>query len=214
MTEADEAGVAHAGYWWLAMVWENLVLSCQHCNQSRSKQIIIPDDVETLEELEEFLKNPPRTTSGKLNAFPTADNKWVTDPDGDIETEKPLIINPADTDPEDDLEWVLLEGASTVRAKGGSPAGEATRKILGLNRRWLEEDRRVKLRQMLRERNEIIEAMNKWLAATTNAEAEPWGIMAENAIARLRRRTGPEQPFAGLARAFLVKVQAEVDAMA
>ncbi len=213
VTEADKAGVDHGGYWWLAMVWQNLVLSCQHCNQSRSKQIIIPDHIQTPEEIEEFLKKPPRTTSGKLNAFPTADNKWVTEPQGDIKTEKPLIVNPVDVDPNEHLEWVLLKGASTVRAKNGSEAGEATRRILGLNRRWLEEDRRVQLRQMLADRNEVIDAMNKWLGAATNAEAEPWGIMAENAITRLKRRTKSDQPFAGLARTFLTKVQNEVDAM-
>ncbi len=213
VSEATDAGVDHGGYWWLAMVWENLVLSCQHCNQSRSKQIIIPDDVQTLEELEAFLIDPPRSTTGKLNAFPTSDNTWVTDPDGDIDTESPLIINPVDVDPEDHLEWVLLEGASTVRAKNASEAGQATLDILGLNRRWLEEHRRVELRKMLAERNEIIEAMNRWLTAATDAEAEPWGFIAESAIARLQARTESDQPYAGLARAFLTLVQDEVDAM-
>ena len=156
VTEAEDAGVAHPGYWWLAMVWENLVLSCQHCNQSRSYHVIIPDNLETEDELIEFLQNQPASRAGKLNAFPTEDGVWALGPGDDLTVEKPLILNPVDTDPGNHLDWVLFQGASTVRARNGSLVGEATRKILGLNRRWLEEDRRIHLLEMREDRNDII----------------------------------------------------------
>lgn len=145
VSEADELGIDHPGYWWLAMDWSNLVLSCEHCNQWRKRQVEIPDDVVTVEELKTFFESDPRATgSGKQNSFPTADNVWITDPAADVASEKPLIIDPsADGNPEDHLDWVIFKGASTVRAKNGSKAGEASRKILGLNRRWLEEERRA-----------------------------------------------------------------------
>lgn len=213
VTEADEAGVAHPGYWWLAMRWENLVLSCQHCNQSRSYHVIIPDDLETEEELREFLERQPKTTAGKLNAFPVEGNLWVTVEGGDLTTEKPLILNPVDMEPDEHLEWVLFQGASTVRAKAGSPVGEATRKILGLNRRWLEEDRRIRLLEMRRLRNRLIDKLNKWLEADSPVVAEVYKAAAQEVIDDLHAMTDEKQQFAGMARAFLSQVQDEVATM-
>lgn len=213
VTEADKAGVAHPGYWWLAMRWENLVLSCQHCNQSRSYHVIIPDDLETDEELREFLERQPKTTAGKLNAFPVEGNLWVINEGGDLMTEKPLILNPVDMDPDEHLEWVLFQGASTVRAKAGSPVGEATRKILGLNRRWLEEDRRIRLLEMRRLRNRLIDKLNKWLEADSPVVAEFYKAAAQEVIDDLHAMTDEKQQFAGMARAFLLQVQDEVAAM-
>jgi 5-methylcytosine-specific restriction endonuclease McrA len=213
VTEADEAGVAHPGYWWLAMRWENLVLSCQHCNQSRSYHVIIPDGLETEDDLRAFLEQQPKTRAGKLNAFPVEGNAWVTDEGGDLATEKPLILNPVDMDPDDHLEWVLFQGASTVRAKGGSAVGEATRKILGLNRRWLEEDRRIRLLEMRRLRNRLIAKLNKWLEADSPVLAEVYQEAAQEVIDDLRAMTDEKQPFAGMARAFLSQVQDEVATM-
>ncbi|UOA28228.1 HNH endonuclease [Pseudosulfitobacter sp. DSM 107133] len=213
VTEADEAGVAHPGYWWLAMRWENLVLSCQHCNQSRSYHVIIPDGLETEDDLRAFLERQPKTRAGKLNAFPVEGNAWVTDEGGDLATENPLILNPVDMDPDDHLEWVLFQGASTVRAKGGSAVGEATRKILGLNRRWLEEDRRIRLLEMRRLRNRLIAKLNKWLEADSSVLAEVYQAAAQEVIDDLRAMTDEKQPFAGMARAFLSQVQDEVATM-
>lgn len=214
VTEADKAGVPHTGYWWLAMVWENLMLSCQHCNQARSKQIIIPDHIETEAELAAFLIDPPRQTAGKLNSFPIGAGTWVTDPTGNIATENPLILEPTSAvDPEDHLEWVLFKGASTVRAKNGSPQGEATRKILGLNRRDLEENRRMHLRLMRNKRNKIIDAVNNWLTADIDAVKDVWGQVADGYIEELLQMTEVDQPFAAMAAAFLSAVQAEVKAM-
>lgn len=214
VSEADDAGVAHPGYWWLAMRWENLVLSCQHCNQSRSYHVIIPDDLETEEELRAFLERQPKTIAGKLNAFPVEGNVWVTQEDGDLKAERPLILNPVDMEPDDHLDWVLFQGASTVRAKNGSPVGEATRAILGLNRRWLEEERRIRLLEMRRLRNWLIEKLNDWLMADDPAIAAIHEADAHRIIEELHAMCTDEQPFAGMARAFFLKVQDEVGAMA
>ena len=137
----------------------------------------------------------------------------MTDEDGDLATEKPLIMNPVDMDPDEHLEWVLFQGASTVRAKGGSAVGEATRKILGLNRRWLEEDRRIRLLEMRRLRNRLIDKLNKWLEADSPVIAEIYKAAAQEVIDDLRAMTDGQQPFAGMARAFLSQVQDEVATM-
>ncbi|MEM7471728.1 MAG: hypothetical protein AAF340_10285 [Pseudomonadota bacterium] len=212
VSEADDVGVVHEGYWWLAMDWLNLVLSCKHCNQWRSKQVEIPDDVITIEQLEAFFLNDPRATgSGKQNSFPTQDNVWVTTR-GDVSPEKPLILDPSNAtiDPEDHLDWVIFEGASTVRPKNGSEAGEATRKILGLNRRWLEEERRAKIALMQMQRNRIIERMQKWLDTDDPGRKADLADDIDDRIEDLWVFTNPNQPFIGLARAFIRKLQIEV----
>ncbi|WP_085807528.1 HNH endonuclease [Roseovarius albus] len=213
VSEAAAAGIDHPGYWWLAMVWENLVLSCQHCNQTRSSLVIIPDDIETEEDLASFLMGQPLSRAGKLNAFPTEGNLWITTAEGELSDERPLILNPADVDPERHLDWVLFKGAATVRPKDDSPAGEATRQILGLNRRWLEEDRRIHLLEMREDRNDIIEAINNWLEADNPSDRTRWERWANRTIDTLVRKTDANKPFAGMARAFLAQVQAEVDDM-
>lgn len=221
VTEAKEAGIAHPGYWWLGMDWTNLLLSCQHCNQPRSKLIVLPDDLEEIDDIEAFVekvkaaRSKNKTRTGKHNFFPTEDSVWITSPDDNrgIEGERPLLLDPTRTDPRDHIEWVLESDASTLRPHAGSLAGAATIRILGLNRRWLEEDRRIRLREMKIERNTIIEAMNDWMEAANDAAAQAHQQRALDAMARLERWCADNQPFAGLARAYFASVQAEVRAM-
>ena len=98
-----------------------------------------------------------------------------------------FALNPVDDEPEQHLDWVLFKGASTVRAKNGSAAGEATRKILGLNRRWLEEDRRIHLLEMREDRNDIIDAINNWIEVEGVDAQRRFKATANRAIARLKR---------------------------
>ena len=221
VTEAREAGVDHPGYWWLGMDWTNLLLSCQHCNQPRTKLVVLPEDLENIDDIQAFVdkvkaeRSKNKTRTGKHNFFPTADNSWVTSPDDNrgIDGEKPLLLDPTRVDPRDHLDWVIDGDASTLRPRNGSPEGEATIRILALNRRWLAEDRRIRLSEMKIERNTIIEAMNDWLQAPNDAAAQAHRQRAQDAMARLERWCADNQPFAGLARAYFASVQAEVRAM-
>lgn len=93
VTDADLVRFKHPGYWWLAMVWDNLVLSCQHCNQSRRQLIHQPGQDEAAI-VRELLERRLRTT-GKKNRFPVQGNAWVTDHQADIGTEAALLHTPA-----------------------------------------------------------------------------------------------------------------------
>lgn len=139
VSDAKQAGVQHPGYWWLAMQWENLLLSCQHCNQSRRQLIHEPGKTEE-DIARERQQNRLRTT-GKLNRFPVEGNHWIVAHTGDVAAEKPLLLNPCDIDPEDLFEWEFERSISTVKAKGSDARAEATIDILGLNRRHLTEAR-------------------------------------------------------------------------
>ncbi|MCC6536843.1 MAG: hypothetical protein IT162_04790 [Bryobacterales bacterium] len=72
-----EEAPAHGGYYWLAYTAENLMPSCQLCNQGK----------------------------GKLNHFPLADESKRARRPADMAKEDPLLLNPYFDDPFEHLEF-------------------------------------------------------------------------------------------------------------
>jgi hypothetical protein len=98
----------HPGYWWLAMVWENMLPSCPDCNRVRDHDGI---------------------KSGKANRFPLEDeSKRALKPGGE-KKEKPLLLDPCVDFPEDHL---VFDPNGTVVSD--TPRGQVTISVLGLNR--------------------------------------------------------------------------------
>lgn len=217
VADAEEVGVKHPGYWWLAMDWENLVLSCMHCNQSR-KQIVIPPDA-TVEEIEELLikfrTSSAATTVGKLDSFPTEDKKWRVGPK-DTLTEKPLIIDPTVTDPSDHLEWVFHKDLpiTTVKPKDESIIGKTTIDILGLNRRELTRARFSRLSELKVLRNNIMYNYNKAIKAKSGAVAAAYIDSAMSTFQDLKEFAEKECIFSSMANAFVETVIAEIEEVA
>jgi hypothetical protein len=98
----------HPGYWWLAMVWENLLPSCMDCNRVRDHAGI---------------------KSGKANRFPLEDETKRGFKPGGEKNEKPLLLDPCVDFPEDHL---VFDPKGTVVSD--TPRGQATISVLGLNR--------------------------------------------------------------------------------
>jgi uncharacterized protein (TIGR02646 family) len=67
----------HLGYWWLAYVWDNLLVSCEVCNRTH-KSTWFP------------LRNPPARAKA---------------PTDDIDAEEPLLINPGLQDPRNHIRF-------------------------------------------------------------------------------------------------------------
>jgi uncharacterized protein (TIGR02646 family) len=108
----------HPGYWWLAMVWENLLSSCADCNRVR-------------------LQEGVRT--GKANRFPLMDEtKRAFTPDADISKEEPLLLDPCNDHPEEHLVF-----DETGRVVSDTDRGNVTIAVVGLNRPFLVEARRL-----------------------------------------------------------------------
>jgi hypothetical protein len=99
----------HMGYFWLAYEWENLLPSCTDCNRYR--------------------KQSGGPGSGKLDRFPIEGTR-VHLPDQDLGAEKPLLVNPTETDPNEHFTF-FRDG--TIGAK--TNAGQKTLELLGLNTR-------------------------------------------------------------------------------
>lgn len=112
--DADNREIKHPGYYWLAYHWRNLLPACAKCNR------------------------PTKTADGligKGERFPVV-GAYAMRPE-ELPTEKPLLIHPMFDDPEVDLVF----DAPTGLIAGRTDRGEATVKILGLNREGLPEAR-------------------------------------------------------------------------
>jgi uncharacterized protein (TIGR02646 family) len=120
------------GYYWLGSDWENLFLSCKHCNQAR-KQEIPGGKLKTL---------------GKKNQFPLSDEKKrIRNHKKDLKNEEPfrLLIDPAKEDPSNFIEFD--EKGMIYPKKNGSntndPKGEASIEVFALLRKKLVEAREM-----------------------------------------------------------------------
>lgn len=217
----------HPGYWWLAAVWWNLLPSCPPCNQRRRHVTFKPGM--TLEEFETALQKEPKQTSGKSNSFPLRGGNWIADENGDLDAEDPLLINPTKRNPEDHLMWVFdwdhdtylwdadpLIPAIAPREVNGEddPYAKASIAVYGLNRAGLVRERMERVKMLQNDCHPIIDAIDD-LERVRTAEDE----------ARLRARlvrykrilegyTRENQPYAGMARAFLEEFQSELARLA
>jgi hypothetical protein len=124
-----KAGVSespsHPGYWWLAMVWENMLPSCAVCNRLRSDEGI---------------------KTGKANRFPLEDEAMRAFDPGQELLERPLLLDPCVDNPEDHL---VFDKNGMVMSD--TARGQAAIAILGLNRRGLVDARRLAAQGVLEE---------------------------------------------------------------
>ena len=196
--EAGDAGIAHPGYWWLAMVWENLVLSCMHCNQGRH-QVIIQEDW-TPAQIEEAILRGKTVKRGKLDSFPTRDNIWATGPEAGQPVEQALLIDPTVTDPEQHLEWRIDGTLSVLVPRGGSDMGRATIDVLGLNRRWLTEVRMQKLLRLRSLAAKVRKYINRANMAADDQAAQDAIETAKDFLSEFAAECQPQQPYSAIGK--------------
>jgi uncharacterized protein (TIGR02646 family) len=165
----------HPGYYWLAYVWENLLLSCELCNRRRK-------DRPTWEHAE------PGTTSGKADRFPLADESTrAMDPLADLAGEARLLLDPTQDDPEEHLTFGLTGHAVALQ---GSAMGRTSIDVYHLNRRRLRTWRQAQIRlalalieRLTRNGSHTVPEAIELVAETMGDPALPWAG-AVRAIAR------------------------------
>ncbi len=124
----------HVGYYWLAYHWDNLYLSCTHCNQRRKDRPRWADP----EEL---------PAAGKMDQFPLADEDTrAMSPDDDIYAEHTLLIDPCYDDPES---YLMYDPFGQVFPLKDDPYGERTIDVLHLERRRLRDPRRKTVQEVI-----------------------------------------------------------------
>lgn len=194
----------HPGYWWLAMRWDNLLLSCPHCNQPR-RQIIVEDGM-TLEEIEAaYQRGKGPKSLGKHDNFPMLNGIWVDLEDEDVSVETPIIISPTeDIDPESIFTWrTNPSDLALIYAHNDTPHAQMMIDILGLNRRWLFRCRMKhygKLQRKLRQMTNCLERLSH--VETEEAEDIIKCNLVE-IIDDIIEKCAPDEAYAGMARAFL-----------
>lgn len=137
--KVNEKSPKTPGYYWLANDWDNLLLSCQHCNQSR-RHIIYRDNV--------------AKPWGKLDQFPLRDErKRVTSHCQSIEEEESvrLLLHPCKDKPEEHFQYDLENGVISSE----SPEGKASLMVYALWRPELVE-RRITVLSLLRRQIERV----------------------------------------------------------
>jgi len=146
-------------YYWLTYDWTNLLLACPICNRQH-----------------------------KRDQFPLAnpDMKAVSHHD-DIELEEPLLINPAEDNPEE----FLMFRKEVIFSVNRNIRGTKTIEALGLDKNNVEDERR-----------EIYnELRNKFILAKANPEDYPdFADLIMNAKETIRNATKASAPFAAMAR--------------
>ena len=93
---------AHPGYWWLAMVWTNLLPSCIDCNRRRGQRAPDADSpsMVRLQENGDFDRSVS-LSSGKEAAFPLAAGSFrAAGEDDDCDQEQRLLLDPTRDDPD------------------------------------------------------------------------------------------------------------------
>lgn len=117
-----QSNLSYPGYYWLAMDWENLLLSCPKCNRTHKK-----------------------------NQFPLVDENNRNRKHTDKKAEKPLLLNPCEDDPKAHIKFlndgkimpITSEGEASIKVYG------LYRRKLTETRASLAKDIHFKMKQIL-----------------------------------------------------------------
>ena len=213
----------HPGYWWLAGVWSNLLPSCPACNQRRRQTVFQPGV--TPDQVLKALERQPRQTSGKANAFPLRKGSWVTEESEDLNTEDPLLINPCVRDPAQhiryvfewdpshyvwDAEWV--HAFVQPRSVGGinDPYADTSIAVYGLNRAGIFRERSARLKELQVLCRPVVDLAQDLMAPTAAANLPQIKKRLKRYHESLRATAKADQPYAGMAHAFLAVFDKEL----
>lgn len=201
----------HPGYWWLAMVWENLLPSCIDCNRRRWQHL--PDVPSSLEQL---LKSPliqgGMMPLGKQDLFPVAGERATAlHP---LIDEKPDLLNPCLDVPDDHLTFYIDRenplGLVLPKLIDGVPSrrGLTSIHVYGLNRLALVQERTRVLRtlEFLSKLIDEIDEISETLLARRSSKDKKMGtrlsLLSDQILAEIRGMAEPDRPYSSLVKAW------------
>ncbi|THK36771.1 endonuclease [Ensifer sp. MPMI2T] len=202
----------HPGYWWLAMVWENLLPSCIDCNRRRWQDLpVIPTSLEQLLAAPEM--QGAKASLGKQDLFPIAGNARATADAPGID-EQPDLINPCVDNPDDHLVFHIDRkdplGLVLPTFKEGTPSrrGLTSIHVYGLNRLGLVQERTRVLRKLefLSRLIDEIGEISTDLLASTSQKNKTMGarldLLVNQILGEIRAMADPDQPYSSLVNAW------------
>ncbi|WP_285769116.1 hypothetical protein [Peribacillus sp. SI8-4] len=164
----------HKGYYWLASEWDNLLLACSICNGKGYKG----------------------------NHFPLAAGyTYATKSKDDYRTlEKPLLINPCETDPTNHFGFNHLGFI-----KGLTIEGKQSVLSYGLHRDLLTMERKKEAEVVARELRQIIELIADTIRDNSRSSINKRKI--KEIVSFLRKRVSSEYQYAGMSRRIIRNFQ-------
>lgn len=202
----------HPGYWWLAMVWENLLPSCIDCNRRRWQDL--PKFPQSLAQL---MAAPDmqgaKASLGKQDFFPIAGAARATVDSPDVD-EQPDLINPCVDDPEEHLVFHIDRsdplGLVLPAIMDGVPSrrGLTSIHIYGLNRLGLVQERTRVLRNLdfLSLLIDEIGKISEILLDSADPKTKTMGARLDLLIAQILKEihgmAKPDQPYSSLVKAW------------
>ncbi len=168
------------GYYWLANEWNNLLLSCQHCNQKR-KHVIKANKIPL----------------GKQDQFPLSDESTrVSSPTNtqNIEFEKRLLLNPCLENPDEHFDYDPTEGVIITK----SDMAKKSVDVYALRRPKLVEARKETLEDLFHQMNVVKRELDRY---NTNQPNE-----YDKEFERLKKKfASNDSQYAGMGRFFIRK---------
>lgn len=210
----------HPGYWWLGMVWTNLLPCCIDCNRKRQQRS--PPSSTSLVDLYEHSKAHalPSFQSGKKDSFPlAAGGTRLLAESNSYADEKALLLDPTRDEPAEHLRFYVGSplGLVVPETKAGIPSerGAMSIQIYGLNRLGLVQDRTRLLRRLeflgdlvvdlgsiiqeIEEAN-VVAALH---AAGVQRLAERLRLLQDRTLAEMRAMADPKEPYSEMVRTWL-----------
>lgn len=188
--ELKETGNSKPGYYWLAATWDNLLLSCMHCNRKNRQTLLGIENNESI---------------GKKSQFPLADERFrVRSHTQDIaqEEEVRLLIQPCIDNPEDYFTYDIDTGAIVAKETSEFVKNRALSSIhvYALHRAQLTHQRNKRIIEITRQ----IERVQREFHNIDNALSEAQKLAFEETFAKeydiLLEFIDPKTDFVGLAR--------------
>jgi len=206
----------HPGYWWLAMVWTNLLPSCIDCNRRRRQ--LLPDTSAGFEEMARAAR--VTETAGKQDAFPVSATRALSETD-DLDAEAALLIDPTRDRPEDHLTYLLEPGQDLplilpLRDDQGnlSPRAIASIQIHGLNRLGLLQARVRVLRQLeflrllVHDLDELARELGRSRAKAAKAAVPRVEAFIDRILHEIEALGADDQPYSTMVRQWITRWQA------
>ena len=208
-------GCDHPGYWWLALEWTNLLPTCAACNKGLLQHIVTSDM--QLAEVEALQAKRPTDLHGKRTQFPVSLSRLEAK-SHDHFAEGPLLIDPTRTDPAPELRWrsdcVFSVVEPATSALGPSVIGAETIKCVALNRIDLVENRTQVLERLRTQRIQIMDALERAVVGADSVTINAAIQTALLRIADMKLSGEANQPYAGMARAFVRSFASEFESWA
>jgi uncharacterized protein (TIGR02646 family) len=190
--KVNEKNPQTPGYYWLANDWDNLLLSCQHCNQRRNHILYGETSLEA---------------SGKLDQFPLSDEtKRVNNHGATLEEEEKvrLLLNPCKDKPEDHFEYDKEKALIIALTKKGKVSVE----VYALRRPLLVRERQERLNILFQQMDVVKSELERFNKDKSVKQKSRFDTQLDILLNTFTKR---ESPYAGMCRYFVKKFLREND---